>query len=70
VTKKIEFLATLAPIQSAIMLHGSGNGMQVKLEIPEMEVANAIALAALTQEVLKISVEVVENNIDRGKPYI
>jgi hypothetical protein len=65
----IEFLATLAPIQSAIMLHGSGNGLQVKLEIPETEVQNAIALAALTQQVLRVTVEVVEKPNGEDEDY-
>ena len=35
--KKIEFMASLPPIQSAILLDGKGDGARIKLDIPASE---------------------------------
>ena len=40
----ITFLACLPPVESAIMRSGAGNGMTIKLSIPESEMANAIRI--------------------------
>ena len=56
----INFLASFPAIQSAFKRHGAGNGMRIQLDIPESEVESAIGLMALTQEVLKVTVEVTE----------
>ena len=53
------FLASIPPLQSAIMVHGNKDGMRVKLEIPESEMANAIDLLTMRGVVLRVSVEVV-----------
>ena len=54
----ITFLASIPPLQSAIQVHGGGDGMRVKLEIPESEMANAVELLTMRGVVLKVSVEV------------
>ena len=53
------FLASIPPLQSAIQIHGNKDGMRVKLEIPESEMANAIDLLTMRGVVLRVSVEVV-----------
>ena len=40
------FLFTFPPIQSAIKIHGEGEGMRVQLEIPESEMGQALKLLA------------------------
>ena len=54
----ISFLASFPPIQSAIKRDGSGGGMRIQLDIPESEMSSAVMLLALTQERLRITVEV------------
>lgn len=53
----VEFLATFPGIQSAIKVHGQGDGMRIQLEIPESEMANAIRLLAMREKVLRVTVE-------------
>ena len=57
--EQITFLASLSPILSAITRSGNGDGMRVRLDIPEIEVENAVALLALDSVVLEVSVRVV-----------
>jgi len=38
------FLAAFPSIQSAIKVHGDGNGMRIQFDIPESEMANAAEL--------------------------
>ena len=38
------FLFTFPPIQSAIKIHGEGEGMRVQLEIPESEMGQALKM--------------------------
>lgn len=54
----ISFLASFPPIQSAIKRDGSGGGMRIQLDIPESEMSSAVMLLALTQERLRVTVEV------------
>jgi hypothetical protein len=61
--KTVEFRASFPAIQSAFKRHGAGSGMRVQLDIPETDVSDAIALMALTQCRLKVTVEV-----DEGQP--
>ena len=58
------FLATIPPLQSAIQVHGGQDGMRVKLEIPESEMANAVGLLAMRGVVLRVTVEVVTDKKD------
>jgi hypothetical protein len=51
-------MATFPPIQTAIKRSGGDGGMRIQLDIPESEMANAVALLAFTQKVLKVTVEV------------
>lgn len=53
----VTFLATIPPLQSAIQVHGGGDGMRIKLEIPESEMANAVELLTMREVLLKVTVE-------------
>lgn len=52
--KPITFLASIAPIQSAIKT--GDDGMRLTLDIPESELANAVALISLRKCVLKVEI--------------
>ena len=64
---KATFRATFPPIQSAIKVHGSGDGMRVQLEIPASEMAEAVKLLAWGQRVLVVTVEPEEDERESGK---
>lgn len=53
---KIEFTASLPPIQSAINLDGQGDGARVKLDIPRCDVEAALKLQALSGQSFKVVV--------------
>lgn len=57
---KITFLASLPPIQSAISVSGSGDGLRVKLDIPESELPEATKLMLLRGKSFRVTVEVEE----------
>lgn len=57
---KAQFLAYFPGIQSAIKIHGQGDGMRVQFEIPENQVAAAIDLLAWRNRVLKVTIEPAE----------
>ena len=54
--EKITFLASLPPIQSAIMVEGTGDSMMVKLQIPLHKCPQALRLNLMTQKVLRVTV--------------
>lgn len=51
------FLASFPPIQSAIKVYGDKQGMRVQLDIPESEMAAAMALFLWRDRVLCVTVE-------------
>ena len=51
---KIEFNASLPPIQSAINLDGQGDGARVKLDIPRTDVEAVLKLQALSGQSFKV----------------
>lgn len=55
---KIEFLATVAPVSSALKFGGDAG--RVTFEVPKHEIEKAVALIALQDVVLKVTVEVYE----------
>jgi len=63
----IEFLASFPPIQSAFKRHGAGSGLRVQFDIPETYVSEAVQLMALTQCVLKVTVEVADDDGQQRK---
>jgi plasmid rolling circle replication initiator protein Rep len=60
-TQKVECFAYLPPIQSAIMVDGSGDTLQVKFNVALKQSPSALYLQTMTQKKLKLTVEVVED---------
>ncbi len=52
---KIEFTASIPPIQSAI--NTGSDGMRIKLDIPETDISQAIRLITLRGKAFKVTVE-------------
>lgn len=61
----ISFTAALPNIQSAIQLHGAGDGYLVKLEVPQSEALAIMKLGCLTQMAFRVTVEVEEEAASR-----
>lgn len=57
---KISFIATLPPIQSAMNVSGNGDGMRVKLDIPQSEIGNAIRLTLFQNTAFRVTIEEIE----------
>ena len=57
---RIEFIASLPPIQSAINIDGQGDGARIKLDIPASEMNQVIELQKLTGKVFKVIIEEIE----------
>ena len=51
---RIEFTASLPPIQSAINLDGAGDGARVKLDIPRSEIEAVLKLQGLAGQVFRV----------------
>ena len=66
----IRFRASFPAIQTAIKRHGSGDGMRIQLEIPECDVPKAVALLALVQERLMVTIELDKQTGSNGKPKL
>lgn len=56
-TDKIVFIASLPPIQSAILINGLGDGGQVKLEVPRQYVGELAKLHLWGGKLLKVTIE-------------
>ena len=63
-SESVTFLASLAPIQSAIKV--GDDGLRFVCDVPESELANALALVAMRGRVLKVTVEVAEREATWG----
>lgn len=59
---KITFLASFPPIASAILRSGAGDGMQIKLSIPESEMGQAIRCQLWPGKILEITMRVLTND--------
>jgi hypothetical protein len=62
--EKIEFLAYLPPIQSAIKVSGEGDSMRIQFEIPVRTSPDAFRIALFTGKRLKITVEEVTDEVE------
>ena len=51
---KIEFNASLPPIQSAINLDGNGDGARIKLDIPRTDIDAVLRLQVLSGQSFKV----------------
>ena len=54
---KIEFTASLPPIQSAILINGAGDGARIKLDIPQSEILQVLELQKLTNKIFSVIIE-------------
>jgi hypothetical protein len=61
----IEFIATLPPIQSAMSVSGNGDGMRIKLDIPESEVPKAIRLMLLANTAFRVQITEIEQGLTK-----
>lgn len=66
-TDPARFLASFPSIQSAIKIHGDGNGMRIQFDVPESEMPEAIKLLAWRQRVLVVTVEPESGKATNGK---
>jgi hypothetical protein len=57
----LSFLATIAPLQSAITIAADG-GARIKLDIPETEMTNIQRILALRNRVLAVSIVVLDSD--------
>ena len=55
--EKIEFIASLPPIQSAVSVSGNGDGARVKLDVPGSEMSEVLKLLLLTGKSFKVTIE-------------
>ena len=53
--QSVTVLAAFPDTQTALSIHGGGNGMRVQLDIPETELGNAAWLMAWRQQVLSVT---------------
>ena len=54
----VTFMASIAPLQSAITIASEGGG-RVKIDIPESEMDALVKLLAMREQTLRITVETV-----------
>lgn len=54
---KIEFIASLPPIQSAIQLDGQGDGGRIKLDVSRQNINELLLLQQMTGKLIKITAE-------------
>ena len=54
---KIQFVASLPPIQSAINIDGQGNGARIKLDIPASEMLQVVQLQTMIGSAFKVTIE-------------
>ena len=60
--EKIEFVASLPPIQSALNIGGAENdASRVKIDVPGTEIAQVVKLLLLRGKVFKVTIEEVED---------
>ena len=55
--EKIQFTASLPPIQSAILLDGQGDGARIKLDIPRSDIQAILKLQGLSGESFRVTIE-------------
>jgi hypothetical protein len=54
--EKIEFIASLPPIASAVQISGLGDGAILKLDIPASEMYSVVQLQLLAGKTFKVSI--------------
>ena len=58
---KIEFVASLSPIATAISVSGLGDGAVLKLDIPASELYSIVQLQLLAGKVFKVTIEEIKD---------
>ena len=58
--QKIEFIASLPDILSAINIAGQDGNSRIKLDIPASEIASIVQLITLKGKVFKVTIEQIE----------
>lgn len=51
------FTASFPAIQSAIKITGDGGGMRIQLDVPEIDLLNALHVIAMRQQAFKVTIE-------------
>lgn len=57
--EKIQFTASLPPIQSAIKIGGDG-ASRIQLDVPSIEIANVVKLVMAAGKTVKVTIEIEE----------
>ena len=60
-TDKIQFVASLLPIATAISVSGLGDGAVLKLDIPASEIYSIVRLQLLAGTVFKVTIEEIKD---------
>lgn len=60
---KFSFTASLPPIQTAINVHGQGDGARIKLDIPRSDMAAIINLQLLSGQTFTVTIEPEEGEV-------
>ena len=63
---KIQFVASLSPIATAISISGLGDGAVLRLEIPASELYSIVQLQLLAGKIFKVTIEEIKD-IKHGK---
>jgi len=63
---KIEFIASLPPIMSAINIDGLGDGARVKIDISRKYIEEVIKLQLLVGQSFKVIIKPIEKSDDHG----
>ena len=58
----ISFRASFPAIASAIIISGDGNGIRIKLDVPEVDLLRALHILALRETAFKVTIEPIEND--------
>ena len=66
-TNPITFKASFPAIASAIIISGDGNGLRIKLDIPETELMQALSLLAMRQTAFQVTIEPIEDGKNSKK---
>jgi hypothetical protein len=59
--KKLEFIASLSPIATAISISGLGDGAVLRLEIPASELYSIVQLQLLAGKTFTVTIDKIED---------
>ena len=58
----IVFRASFPAIASAIIISGDGNGMRIKLDVPEVDLLLSLHVLAMRQTAFKVTIEPIDDD--------